>query len=241
MTDSPTIGRARRAARALSRSEDVSHQQALDRVAVEAGHRHWSDMLAADAAAPANTNAAKLALQFQMDQMPLMTIPSPETVSEWLKKHTPRSKVTGQAERLAPLTIDPRLVAQAVDHDHGPWDDKDALTCRCPVHDNANPSLVLVGRGAEFRAKCMSGCPQDAVDKAITAGIAQAAVKALDFMAVNDRHLVYSGAVIGRGGMGGRYTVNGGRGYDLKVLTTRLLPEEYPRWDHGDFTDEDGE
>lgn len=238
MTDSPTIGRARRAARALSKTEGVSHQQALDRVAVEAGHRHWSAMLAADAATPARTGPQ---IGFQTDGMPSVRTPSPETVTEWLRRHTPRSKVAGQSDRLAPLAIDPRLVAQAVDHDRGPWDDADALTCRCPVHADVNPSLMLIGRRSEFRAECMAGCPQDQVDKTITAGIAQAAVKALDFMAVNDRRLVYAGAVTGQGGMGGRYTVDGGRGYDLKVLTSRLLPEGYPKWDHGGLPEDDGD
>jgi hypothetical protein len=234
MTDSPTIGRARRAARALSKTEGVSHQQALDRVAAQAGHRHWSDMLAVDAATTAGTAPAHVPIDPRTD-------PSPENVSAWLRRHTPRSKAAAQSDRLAPLAIDPRLVAQAVDHDHGPWDDADVLTCRCPVHADANPSLMLVGRGSEFRARCMAGCPQDQIDGAITAGIAQAAVKALDFMSVNDRRLVYAGAVTGQGGMGGRYTVNGGKGYDLKVLTARLLPEEYPKWDHGGLPGEDGD
>ena len=52
MTDSPTIGRARRAARALSRSGPLSHQQALDAIARDAGHAHWTAMLAADASDP---------------------------------------------------------------------------------------------------------------------------------------------------------------------------------------------
>lgn len=88
-----SIDRARRTARALAREGGITHQQALDRVAQEAGFRHWNAMVASDTAAPAPlppTGPAMAAepepaefgptrLFFELDQFEYLRMPgSPE-------------------------------------------------------------------------------------------------------------------------------------------------------------------
>jgi hypothetical protein len=47
MRESNTVRRAKKRARDMSRNDGTSHQQALDAIAIEAGHAHWAAMLAA--------------------------------------------------------------------------------------------------------------------------------------------------------------------------------------------------
>jgi len=47
MNDSNALRRARQRAKSLSSKDGISHQKALDRIAVEAGHANWGAMLAA--------------------------------------------------------------------------------------------------------------------------------------------------------------------------------------------------
>lgn len=228
MTESPTLGRARRAARALARSEGLSLQQALDRVAGDAGHAHWSAMLHADArkATDPTNDATDRAV-------PTPSGATPPDVVAWMRHRSPRMGVNARLSELKNLAMAPRLAAQAVDHFGGPWDDDDVLRCRCPAHDDRNPSLLLTGRGPDFRAACMAGCSEHDVTKAIARGIAEAARKSLAFKDANDRAGVYAGAANGQGGMGGCYTLDSEERFNLDTLTCRLLPEGYPRWNHG--------
>jgi len=55
MRESNTVRRAKKRARDMSRSDGLSHQQALDAIAVEAGHAHWAAMLVANP--PGSTSA----------------------------------------------------------------------------------------------------------------------------------------------------------------------------------------
>lgn len=235
MTESPTIGRARRAARKLSRTEGMSHQQALDRIARESGHAHWSAMLSGDRSRDGRSgpigSAASRPIDFLTDEWPILHLPTPETVAEWLRVHTPRSRAATGARRLSDQRMTPRIVAHAIDHGNGPWDDADAVTCRCPVHDDANPSLVVRGRGRALSIACMAGCPREAVTAAVTKGIVKAVTRTLVFMDANDRSLVYAGASIGNGGMGGHYTLADESRHTLDTLSCMLLGEDHPRWD----------
>lgn len=47
MKESNVVRRAKKRARDMSRSDGITHQQALDAIAVEAGHPHWAAMVAA--------------------------------------------------------------------------------------------------------------------------------------------------------------------------------------------------
>lgn len=236
MTESPTIGRARRAARRLSRKDGISHQQALDRIAAESGHAHWSAMLSADRMAhpkPSTTMSDGVRdhpTPFLVDEWPTLHLPTPRTVADWLRTHAPRSRMAKATDRMSDHEMVPRIVAHAVDHANGPWDDRDSITCRCPVHEDRSPSLVVRGRGRSLSMKCMSGCPEEAIAKAVTAGILKAATRAVAFMEANDRSLVYAGASIANGGMGGRYTLDDESRHELETLSCMLLGEDHPRW-----------
>ena len=52
MKESNVVRRAKKRARDMSRSDGITHQQALDAIAVEAGHPHWAAMAAAHPHAP---------------------------------------------------------------------------------------------------------------------------------------------------------------------------------------------
>jgi hypothetical protein len=58
MKESNVVRRAKKRARDMSRSDGITHQQALDAIAVEAGHPHWAAMAAAH---PSVTKAGQVA------------------------------------------------------------------------------------------------------------------------------------------------------------------------------------
>jgi len=86
------LDRARKTAKTLARDGGITHQQALDRIAQEAGFRHWSDMAAADPAPPvptllltgpeapeepASTGHGPAKLFFELDQFEYLRPPAP--------------------------------------------------------------------------------------------------------------------------------------------------------------------
>lgn len=94
------IDRARRTAKTLARKGGITHQQALDRIAQEAGFRHWNDMTAAEpesstpvalltgpapAEEPGSTAYGPAKLFFELDQFEYLrppARPTPPTLAE---------------------------------------------------------------------------------------------------------------------------------------------------------------
>lgn len=167
-------------------------------------------------------------------------------ISDWIgsrMKEAATRALEGSGNRgsvthaIRPLPFDAQMMAQAVDPEGGPWETADRLTVRCPLHDDANGSLVIGGTGHGLGMRCMAGCDDSAVQEHALSRMTEAAIAAAAFMKANDAHKVYAGAgrvPDGVGGRGGFYTLTDGSRHELGVLACRMLAEGYPDWIHGE-------
>lgn len=168
------------------------------------------------------------------------------TVSKWVSQRMreaamaagkPRDMASpGPHHVVRSIRLNAQTMAQAVDPDGGPWEDVERLTVRCPLHDDANGSLVIGGTGTMIGMRCMAGCDDSAVQTHAINALARSAMTATAFMRANDRAKVVEGAGRsrdGRGGRGGAYTLTDGSRHELDVLAARMLPEGYPDWAYG--------
>lgn len=241
-----SIDRARRAAKKAAREGGVTYQQALDAEARAAGHRHWSDMLSGgtitEMAAPPPTLAS---VEEEMKRLMSASANKPGMrISEWVSSimrdaaaKASEYKPTRFSHGIRSLPVDVRMIAQAVDPMSGPWNEGvERAAVRCPLHDDANPSLVISGRGSAVRLACMAGCLPTELSEHAMSRIADAASRAMAFAAANDRSRVVYGASMGPegvGGLGGFYRLADGKTFELDVLVCRMLPDGYPVWFDG--------
>ncbi len=249
------LDRARKAARKLSREGGTTHQQALDRIAREAGFRHWNDMASADPVAPApllltgpssatgpsvstHSGFGPMKLFFELDQFEYLRAPATPDVAAWM----PSRGDHASGEPPHPLRIptsDVQTLAQAADPDGGPWPEGAShATTRCPVHDDRSGSLRISKTATGAVARCMAGCDDADVARAIGERIAGEARAAIAFMKANDRHKVIAGWGRGDDGVGGRggvYRLRNDALHVLPALACRMLPPGYPDWYDGDL------
>jgi len=153
-------------------------------------------------------------------------------------RYAERGRKLRHAIRSPDLT--PSVIAGVLEPDRAFQGDGTQMV-RCPLHDDANPSLRLsafrgaIGNGIAMT--CMSGCDANEIEDAIVVRVRTMRTLADAFMAANDESRVASGASRGPegvGGMGGRYTLVDGRHFDLPVAACRIMGEAYPLWAHDD-------
>jgi len=248
------LDRVRRTARTLSRTGGITHQQALDQLAQEAGFRHWNDMKAATPtpsapeplptapqSMPATPGRGPARISFELDQFEYLRAPATVDVTASMPDRNGEGP-EGSSEAPHPLRrlpSDVQTVAQAADPDGGPWP-KGArhATTRCPLHDDRSGSLRISETATGAVVRCMAGCHDQDVAWAIGERIAGQARAAVAFMAANDRHKVVAGwgrGYNGLGGHGGVYRLANDALHPLSVLACRMLPDGYPDWYDGDL------
>lgn len=276
------IDRARKAAKLLSREGGITHQQALDQIARNAGFQHWNAMASAkpvtetpapllltgpDAAPlPTALRRGPAKLFFELDEFRYLPPPNPSTptlqaveaetrepmaatprrpglaLSEWVLR-TMRDAAAGAAHkgaerhghRIRELPFDATMAAQALDPAGAPHEGDDLLV-RCPLHDDATPSLRIIGSGSGLRMACMAGCSHSDLQDRLISRLGEASHATLAFMRDNDRSKVVEGYGNGRpgvGGAGGTYRLENGTTHRLEVLSCRMLPDGYPDWYDG--------
>lgn len=79
------------------------------------------------------------------------------------------SNSAAPVQPVALVGLDASTVAYAIAHRYKgqPIATDKALMVRCPVHDDANPSLAISGDADGLVMRCMAGCDHDAVQEAV--------------------------------------------------------------------------
>lgn len=219
-----TIDRARREAKKIARSTDLSYQQALDRLAIEAGYRHWSEMLS-----PSMPLITPESVPANLSGQETSGRPGNQFAESALKSLNSRRN---SASPLRTIPLNAATVAQALDPLGGPFLDEARARAHCPRHGKKKIPLQIVWDGVDFTFKCSGGCDCQKLQGLALSGLQRATAAAVSFMRANDSSAIYAGASIEHGGKGGTYSLEDGSHHRLSVLTCRMLPDGYPRWIH---------
>jgi hypothetical protein len=235
MTDKHHVAldKARKAAKALARSGEMTHQQALDRIAREAGHPHWNAMASVpDASAAPARGPMRLFSEletFDYLRKPeegqvhdlaavetatrrLMEDPSRRAglrIGEWVSgimREAARKALPGRKDVYGHRIRELPLDAAMVGQaldPKGAPHEGDELLVRCPLHDDTTPSLRITGAGSDLRIACMAGCRSTDLQDRLISRLAEDSAAALAFMRANDRSKVVEGWGHGRPGVGG--------------------------------------
>lgn len=250
MPTNDPIAAARREAKTRARKGGTTHQQALDVVAREAGHANWAAMAAGAATMTAKPASNVLASPDTGKDVKTAergsAIRSMARLNQWVgsaMREAPTRLAEGYVARdamrhaIRDIPLNAQTMAQAIDPTHGPWEDVERLTVRCPLHKDVNGSLVIAGTGVSIGMRCMAGCDDAAVQEHALDRLGKSALAAAAFMKANDAHKVVEGfgrGAPGVGGMGGVYKLTDGTRHDMDTLTCRMLAKGYPDWIHGD-------